>query len=65
MKHLQYERTSKTLCYAKKNNTQKLKYYKILSVRNIHSRQIHRDRQAVGCGSGSGQDRIVEKLVNG
>lgn len=48
-----------------KNNTQKLKYYKILSVRNIHSRQIHRDRQAVGCGSGSGQDRIVEKLVNG
>lgn len=48
-----------------KTNTQKLKYYKILSVRNIRSRQIHRDRQDVGCASGSGQGRTVEKLVNG
>lgn len=37
----------KTLCYAKKTNTQKSQYYKILSVRNIRSRQIHRDRQDV------------------
>lgn len=48
-----------------RTNTQKLKYYKILSIRNIHSRQICRDRQDIHCGSGSGQERMVEKLVNG
>lgn len=48
-----------------RTNTQKLKYYKILSLRNIHSRQIYRDRQDIRCGSGSGQEKIVEKLVNG
>lgn len=48
-----------------RTNTQKLKYYKILSLRNIHSRQIYRDRQDICCVSGSGQEKIVEKLVNG
>ena len=55
----------KNIMLNQRTNTQKLKYYKILSIRNIHSRQICRDRQDIHCGSGSGQERMVEKLVNG
>ena len=45
----------KNTMLSQRTNTQNLKYYKILPIRKIHSRQIHRDRQDIGCGSGSGQ----------